>query len=81
VEFQNVEMKYFFPKIKTCFQGEISKCINKMDFSKIKASKPPKRRVGRLTPLRKPLNCTCSLEASNPLFVFQWEFGSHFVAL
>jgi len=28
----------FFPKIKTCFQGEISKCINKMDFSKIKAS-------------------------------------------
>jgi hypothetical protein len=30
----NVEIKWIFPKIKTSFQGEISKCKNKMDFSK-----------------------------------------------
>jgi hypothetical protein len=32
-------VKWIFPKIKTCFQGGISKCKNEIDFSKKHASK------------------------------------------
>jgi len=34
VKFQNVETKWTFPKMKKKFQGENSKCRNKMDVSK-----------------------------------------------
>jgi len=32
VKFRNAKNKMNFPKIKTCFQGEISECKNKMYF-------------------------------------------------
>jgi hypothetical protein len=32
VIFHNAEIKWILPEIKTCFQGEISECKNKMDF-------------------------------------------------
>jgi hypothetical protein len=32
VKFQNEKIKWIFPILKTCFQGEISECKNKIYF-------------------------------------------------